>query len=66
MRLEDRHALRAEKAAPLVAALPEELLRLQKSVLPKSTLGQAVNYTLALWKKRIRKTNPSLDGCGQA
>ena len=51
MSIEARHALRHEKAAPLVDALREELLRLQKSTLPKSALGQAVNYTLTLWKK---------------
>jgi transposase len=51
MDLVQRHALRAEKAAPLVAALREELLRLNKSTLPKSALGQAVNYTLSLWQR---------------
>jgi transposase len=51
MDLVQRHALRAEKAAPLVAALREELLRLHKSTLPKSALGQAVNYTLSLWQR---------------
>ena len=51
MSIEQRHALRTEKAAPLVAVLREELLGLQKSTLPKSALGQAVNYTLSLWKK---------------
>ena len=53
MSMDLRHALRAEKAAPLVAVLREELLGLQKSTLPKSALGQAVNYTLSLWKKLI-------------
>ncbi|MCC6262921.1 MAG: transposase [Bryobacterales bacterium] len=51
MSIEDRHVLRHEKAAPLVDALREELLRLQKNTLPKSALGQAVSYTLTLWKK---------------
>ena len=51
MSIEQRHALRLAKAAGLVAALREELLRLQKSTLPKSAMGQAVNYTLSLWKK---------------
>ncbi|MCW5796847.1 MAG: IS66 family transposase, partial [Nitrospira sp.] len=51
MSIEQRHALRAERAAPLVAELREELLRLQKSTLPKSALGQAVNYTLSLWMR---------------
>ncbi|WP_367184743.1 IS66 family transposase [Sphingopyxis sp.] len=51
MRLEARHALRQERAAPLVAVLREELLRLQKSVLPKSALGGAIHYTLSLWPR---------------
>jgi transposase len=51
MSIEQRHALRLSKAAPLVAALREELLRLQKSTLPKSATGQAVNYTLSLWPR---------------
>lgn len=49
--IEQRHVLRAERAAPLVAGLREELLRLQKSTLPKSATGQAVNYTLSLWHR---------------
>ena len=51
MGIEQRHALRLESSAPLVAALRAELLRLQESKLPKSALGQAVNYTLSLWKR---------------
>ena len=51
MSIEQRHALRVEKAAPLLAALREELLRLQKSTLPNSAIGQAVNYTLSLWPR---------------
>ena len=51
LRIDARHALRLEKATPLLAALREDLLRLQKSALPKSALGQAVSYTLSLWKK---------------
>jgi transposase len=51
MSIEQRHLLRLEKAATLVAALREELLRLQKSTLPKSAIGQAVNYTLSLWQR---------------
>jgi transposase len=49
--IEARHAWRLEKAAPLVAALREEMLRLQKSTLPKSAIGQAVNYALSLWHR---------------
>jgi hypothetical protein len=49
--IEQRRVLRAERAAPLVAALREQLLRLQKSTLPKSATGQAVNYTLSLWPR---------------
>jgi len=51
MSIDERHALRQERAAPLVAAMRERLLALQKSTLPKNALGEAVNYTLNLWPR---------------
>ena len=52
--LEQRHQLRGEKSAPLLASLHEELKKLQYQVLPTSALGRAAAYTLRLWPKLIR------------
>jgi transposase len=49
-----RHALRHEKAPPLLAQLRTHILEMSKTVLPKSAAGQACRYTLAIWKKLIR------------
>ena len=49
-----RHALRHEKAPPLLAQIRTHILEMSKTVLPKSAAGQACRYTLAIWKKLIR------------
>jgi len=49
-----RHALRHEKAPPLLAQLRTHIMEMSKTVLPKSAAGQACSYTLAIWKKLIR------------
>lgn len=46
-----RHALRQEKAPPLLDQMRNHILATSKTVLPRSKAGQACNYTLALWKK---------------
>jgi transposase len=46
-----RDALRQERAPRLLEQLRADLLALQKKALPKSTAGQAANYTLSLWSK---------------
>jgi transposase len=46
-----RHALRMERAPRLLEQLRAALLALQKKALPRSTAGQAANYTLSLWSK---------------
>ena len=51
MSFEERHALRLEKAAPLVAGIEKKLRELRPAALPRSALGQAVNYTLNLWPR---------------
>ena len=51
MSFEERHALRREKAAPLVAGIEKKLRELRPAALPRSALGQAVNYTLNLWPR---------------
>ena len=48
-----RHALRHEKAPPLLTEIRTHILEMSKTVLPKSAAGQACRYTLALWKKLI-------------
>lgn len=49
-----RHALRREKAPPLLAQIRNHTLDMSRTVLPKSAAGQACSYTLAIWKRLIR------------
>ena len=49
-----RHALRHEKAPPLLDEIRTHILEMSKTVLPSSAAGQACRYTLAIWKKLIR------------
>jgi hypothetical protein len=46
-----RDALRQDRAPCLLEQLRADLLEIQKKALPKSTAGQAANYTLSLWSK---------------
>ena len=46
-----RAALRQDRAPRVLERLRIEVLALQKKALPKSTAGQAANYTLSLWSK---------------
>lgn len=46
-----RDALRQDRAPCLLEQLRADLLEIQKKALPKSTAGQAANYTLSLWTK---------------
>ena len=50
----DRGALRREHARTWVEEIHAECLRLRSQVLPKSALGEAVNYTLNMWAKLRR------------
>ena len=49
----ERVAVRQHASAPILEALRHDLLRLRShgSVLPKSPLGRAIDYTLGLWPK---------------
>jgi hypothetical protein len=49
-----RHALRLERAQPLVAIIRAEVEAARNSSLPSSALGKAANYTLLQWPKLIR------------
>jgi hypothetical protein len=49
-----RHALRHEKAPPLLDEIRAHIIDMSKTVLPSSAAGQACRYTLAIWKKLIR------------
>ena len=51
---EQRLKLRREHAESWAAEIHDECLSLRKTVLPKSTLGQAVAYTLNMWPKLRR------------
>ena len=49
-----RHALRLERAQPLVDVIRGEVEAARTASLPSSALGKAANYTLALWWKLTR------------
>ncbi len=51
---EQRAAMRREHAQAWVDDIHAECLRLRNEVLPKSALGEAVNYTLNIWMKLRR------------
>ena len=50
----ERHALRQQHASPLLEEIRNHILAMSKTVLPKSSAGQACSYTLAIWKRLIR------------
>jgi len=52
--IEDRHALRQQRASALLGELHALLEKMQGRVLPKSVAGKAVSYTLARWEKLTR------------
>jgi hypothetical protein len=54
--LDDRHALRQERAPTVLAELHALLLAMQASaaILPKSIAGNAISYTLTRWEKLTR------------
>ena len=49
-----RASLRREHAQPWVEEIHAECLKLRSQLLPKSALGEAVNYTLNMWEKLRR------------
>jgi transposase len=51
---DERAALRREHARPWVDEIHSECLKLRAQLLPKSALGEAVNYTLNMWAKLRR------------
>src|SRR5882757_9632825 len=48
---DDRAALRREHARPWMDEIHSECVKLRSQLLPKSALGEAVNYTLNMWTK---------------
>jgi transposase len=54
--LDDRHALRQERAPAILKELHALLLEMQQSgsILPKSAAGEAISYTLNRWEKLKR------------
>jgi len=46
-----RHALRSERAKPLVEVIHTEVEAARNASLPSSALGKAAAYTLSLWRK---------------
>ena len=51
---DERAALRLEYARPWVDEIYSECVKLRSQLLPKSALGEAVNYTLNMWVKLRR------------
>jgi transposase len=51
---EDRLALRREHADSWATEIHDQCVSLRKTKLPKSALGQAVNYTINMWPKLRR------------
>jgi transposase len=49
-----RHALRQQKAPPLLDQIRSHILAASKTVLPKSAAGQACSYALAIWTRLTR------------
>jgi transposase len=49
-----RHALRLERAKPLVETIRGDVEAARDASLPSSALGKAANYTLSLWPKLTR------------
>lgn len=49
-----RHALRLDRARPLVDLIRVEVEAARDACLPSSALGKAVHYTLSQWKKLTR------------
>lgn len=52
----DLFTLRQQKALPILTNWKEWLDEQQGKVLPKSSIGKAINYTLNLWPRLIRYT----------
>jgi transposase len=52
--LESRHALRRERAQPLLDSIRQQVEAARCSALPSSGLGKACHYTLTLWGKLTR------------
>jgi len=49
-----RHALRHEKAPPLLVRIRTHVQEMSKTMLPKSAAGEGCTYTLGIWKRLIR------------
>ncbi len=49
-----RHALRLERAIPLLDTIKQQIEAARADALPASALGKAARYTLALWRKLAR------------
>jgi transposase len=54
LNLESRHALRQERAKPLLDSIRQQVGSARCSALPASALGKACHYTLTLWDKLTR------------
>lgn len=59
---EQRLALRQEQSVPILADLKSWMLENYRAVLPKSTIGQALHYSLERWDKlMLYATNGNLE-----
>ncbi|MGC9344981.1 MAG: IS66 family transposase [Bacteroidales bacterium] len=53
---EDRRILRQEESVPVLTELEQWLRKELTEVLPSSSIGQAITYTLKFWKRLVRYT----------
>jgi transposase len=51
---EERKALRAEQSLPIIRELEKWMKEQLPDILPKSSIGQAISYTLGLWPRLTR------------
>ncbi len=48
---QQRHTLRGQEASPVLKALEQWMIKEYPSVLPKSAIGMAIQYSLQRWEK---------------
>lgn len=53
---EERRSLRQEKSVPVLSELEQWLRKELTEVLPGSSVGKAITYTLKFWKRLVRYT----------
>lgn len=60
LNIQQRFTLRQEQAIPVLSELKQFLENQQPKCTPKSSIGQAIDYTLKLWPRLVRYTENGL------